>query len=244
MYEITADQLENLPLQALPSEVRQRFLAQLTPVTMPVKKVLFEPGKVITDVYFPVSGVISLVTPLEDGNIVEVATIGNEGIVGVPLRDGGSLAVRAISQVAGTSLRMNAVAFLGELAREKLVRDVVQSYTQALFSQIAQAAACNRMHSNEERLSRWLLMSHDRVGHDVFDITHEFLGQMLGSRRATVTLSMGVLQAAGLIRYHRGRVTILDRQELEAVSCECYAVIQAAFERIMGDSPNGDTPPA
>jgi CRP-like cAMP-binding protein len=244
MYEITADQLENLPLQALPSEARQRFLAQLTPVTMPVKKVLFEPGKVITDVYFPVSGVISLVTPLEDGNIVEVATIGNEGIVGVPLRDGGSLAVRAISQVAGTSLRMNAVAFLGELAREKLVRDVVQSYTQALFSQIAQAAACNRMHSNEERLSRWLLMSHDRVGRDVFDITHEFLGQMLGSRRATVTLSMGVLQAAGLIRYHRGRVTILDRQELEAVSCECYAVIQTAFERIMGDSPNGDTPPA
>jgi CRP-like cAMP-binding protein len=244
MYEITADQLENLPLQALPIEARQRFLAQLTPVTMPVKRVLFEPGKVITDVYFPVSGVISLVTPLEDGNIVEVATIGNEGIVGVPLRDGGSLAVRAISQVAGTSLRMNAVAFLGELAREKLVRDVVQSYTQALFSQIAQAAACNRMHSNEERLSRWLLMSHDRVGRDVFDITHEFLGQMLGSRRATVTLSMGVLQAAGLIRYHRGRVTILDRQELEAVSCECYAVIQAAFERIIGDSPNGDTPPA
>ncbi|HEY8756465.1 MAG TPA: Crp/Fnr family transcriptional regulator, partial [Candidatus Dormibacteraeota bacterium] len=229
--QISSTDLRNLPLQALPERARRRFLAQLTPVTMPVKKVLFEPAEEVTHVYFPVSGVISLVTPLEDGNIVEVATIGNEGIVGVPLRDGGSLAVRAISQVAGASLRMNADAFLDELAREQATRDVVQSYTQALFSQIAQAAACNRLHSNEERLSRWLLMSHDRVGRDVFDITHEFLGQMLGSRRATVTLSMGVLQAAGLIRYHRGRVTILDREELQAVSCECYGVIQAAFDR-------------
>jgi CRP-like cAMP-binding protein len=235
----SADHLRNIPLQALPSETRRRFLAHLTPVMMPVKKVLFEPAEEVTHVYFPVSGVISLVTPLEDGNIVEVATIGNEGIVGVPLRDGGSLAVRAISQVAGTSLRMNADVFLEELARERVARDVVQSYTQALFSQIAQAAACNRLHSNEERLSRWLLMSHDRVGLDVFDITHEFLGQMLGSRRATVTLSMGVLQAAGLIRYHRGRVTILDREELEAVSCECYGVIQAAFDRNNVASHNG-----
>jgi len=131
MYEITADQLENLPLQALPSEARQRFLAQLTPVTMPVKKVLFEPGKVITDVYFPVSGVISLVTPLEDGNIVEVATIGNEGIVGVPLRDGGSLAVRAISQVAGSALRMDAGAFLAEWEYPGPLRDLVQNCSKA-----------------------------------------------------------------------------------------------------------------
>jgi CRP-like cAMP-binding protein len=238
--EMALDHLRNLPLAALPLEAQQRFRAHLTPVTMPIKKVLFEPARPIDHVYFPVSGVISLVTPLEDGNIVEVATIGNEGIVGVPLRNGGSLAVRAISQVAGTSLRMNAEAFLAEMARERMVRDVVESYTQALFSQIAQAAACNRMHSNEERLSRWLLMSHDRVGKDVFDITHEFLGQMLGSRRATVTLSMGVLQAAGLIRYHRGRVTILDRQELEAVSCECYEVIQAAFDRTIATAHSGE----
>jgi CRP-like cAMP-binding protein len=194
--QISSTDLRNLPLQALPERARRRFLAQLTPVTMPVKKVLFEPAEEVTHVYFPVSGVISLVTPLEDGNIVEVA-------------------------------------------REQATRDVVQTYTQALFSQIAQAAACNRLHSNEERLSRWLLMSHDRVGRDVFDITHEFLGQMLGSRRATVTLSMGVLQAAGLIRYHRGRVTILDREELQAVSCECYGVIQAAFDRNNVASHNG-----
>ncbi|MGH7723273.1 MAG: Crp/Fnr family transcriptional regulator [Candidatus Dormibacteria bacterium] len=242
--QLPSDRQRNLPLQALSSEARQRFAAALTPVMMPVKKVLFERAEEITHVYFPISGVISLVTPLEDGNIVEVATIGNEGIVGVPLREGGSLAVRAISQVAGASLRMEAAVFLAELARERQVRDVIQSYTQSLFSQIAQAAACNRLHSNEERLSRWLLMSHDRLGRDVFDITHEFLGQMLGSRRATVTLSMGVLQAAGLIRYHRGRVTILDRQELLAVSCECYGVIQAAFDRNRVVGHNGGPPPA
>src|SRR5580693_1998200 len=236
--EMALDHLRNLPLAALPPEAQQRFRAHLTPVTMPIKKVLFEPARPIDHVYFPVSGVISLVTPLEDGNIVEVATIGNEGIVGVPLRNGGSLAVRAISQVAGTSLRMNAEAFLAEMARERMVRDVVESYTQALFSQIAQAAACNRMHSNEERLSRWLLMSHDRVGTDTFPITHEFLGQMLGSRRATVTLSAGLLQSAGLIRYHRGRVTIVDREGLESVSCECYGIIKAALDRVVIDSAN------
>src|SRR6202011_160290 len=173
------------PLAALPVEAQKRFLAHLTPVTMPIKKVLFEPARPIDHVYFPVSGVISLVTPLEDGNIVEVATIGNEGIVGVPLRDGGSLAVRAISQVAGTSLRMKTATFLAELGKGGVLGDLVQNYTQALFGQISQAAACNRLHSNEERLSRWLLMSHDRVGADEFHITHEFLGQTLGSRRAT-----------------------------------------------------------
>src|SRR5450631_263242 len=237
-----AEDVTNAPLQALPIAARRRFAAQLTSVTMPIKKVLFEPAEVITDVYFPISGVISLVTPLEDGNIVEVATIGNEGIVGVPLRSGGSLAVRAISQVAGVSLRMNAEVFITELSGDPYFRSIVQNYTEALFCQIAQAAACNRMHSNEERLSRWLLMSHDRMGRDVFDITHEFLGRMLGSRRATVTLSMGVLQAAGLISYHRGRVTILDRHELEAVSCECYGVIQAAFDRTAIAHTNGDRP--
>jgi CRP-like cAMP-binding protein len=195
--------------------------------------VLFEPARPIDHVYFPVSGVISLVTPLEDGNIVEVATIGNEGIVGVPLVAGGSLAVRAISQVGGRTLRMDAALFVAELERLSSFRRLVQRYIQALFGQISQAAACNRLHSNEERLSRWLLMSHDRVGTDSFPITHEFLGQMLGSRRATVTLSAGLLQAAGLIRYHRGRVTIVDREGLEGVACECYSIIKGALDRVV-----------
>jgi CRP-like cAMP-binding protein len=177
--------------------------------------------------------VVSLVTPLEDGAIVEVATVGNEGIVGVPLVLGGSLAVRAISQVAGWVVRMDAATFLKEVERDGPLREIVNDYLQALFGQISQAAACNRLHSNEERLSRWLLMSHDRVGVDEFGITHEFLGQMLGSRRATVTLSAGILQAAGLIRYHRGQITIIDRPGLESVSCECYGVIKMELDSVV-----------
>ncbi|HZS15518.1 MAG TPA: Crp/Fnr family transcriptional regulator [Candidatus Dormibacteraeota bacterium] len=209
----------------------------MTPVELAIKTVLFEPGQRIDAVHFPVDGVVSLVTALEDGAIVEVATVGNEGIVGVPLLPGGSLAVRAISQVAGRALRMDAAAFLAELGRSGPLTELVRRYVQALFGQISQAAACNRLHSNEERLSRWLLMSHDRVGVDEFAITHEFLGQMLGSRRATVTLSAGILQAAGLIRYHRGLVTVVDRSGLEAVSCECYGVIKDELDRVIQEVP-------
>ena len=234
----TSSSRVNRILEALPTAERLRMAQQLTPVELPIKTVLFEPGQVIDAVYFPVDGVISLVTALEDGTIVEVATIGNEGIVGVPLLSGGSLAVRAISQVPGRALRMPADVFLAELDRNGPLSKVVRRYLQALFGQISQAAACNRLHSNEERLSRWLLMSHDRVGVDEFSITHEFLGQMLGSRRATVTLSAGILQAAGLIRYHRGLVTVIDRPGLEAVSCECYGVIKDELDRVIQDAPS------
>lgn len=220
-------------LEALPETEREALLRHLRPAHLTVKTVLFDPGQSIGHVHFPMDGVISLVTPLADGNIVEVATIGNEGIVGVPLVPGGSLAVRAISQVGGRTLRIEATEFLKEFERLPGFRKLVQKYIQALFGQISQAAACNRLHSNEERLSRWLLMSHDRVGTDTFPITHEFLGQMLGSRRATVTLSAGLLQSAGLIRYHRGRVTIVDREGLEAVSCECYGIIKAALDAVV-----------
>jgi len=225
--------LSNRILGALPVEERDRLIGSMKIVELPIKTVLFEPGGPIDAVYFPMSGVISLVTALEDGSIVEVATVGNEGIVGVPHVAQGSLAVRAISQVAGTSLCMDAASFLAEWEHPGPLRDLVQNYLQALFGQVSQAAACNRLHSNEERLSRWLLMSHDRVGVDQFLITHEFLGQMLGSRRATVTLSAGLLQAAGLIRYQRGHVTIVDREGLESVSCECYAVIKGELDRIV-----------
>lgn len=220
-------------LDSLPASEREALMAHMRPAHLTVKTVLFDPGQVIAAVHFPIDGVISLVTPLADGNIVEVATIGNEGIVGVPLVAGGSLAVRAISQVGGRTLRMDAPTFVAELEHLTGFRRLVQRYIQALFGQISQAAACNRLHSNEERLSRWLLMSHDRVGMDAFPITHEFLGQMLGSRRATVTLSAGLLQAAGLIKYHRGRVTIVDRPGLEGVSCECYGIIKAALDRVV-----------
>ena len=179
----------NRLLDSLTAGEWAQLAGRLSPVTLPIKTVLFEPGQQIDAVHFPLDGVISLVTALEDGAIVEVATVGNEGIVGVPLLQGGTLAVRAISQVSGRALRMEAGSFLCEVDRIGTLGDLVRRYVQALFGQISQAAACNRLHSNEERLSRWLLMSHDRVGVDEFAITHEFLGQMLGSRRATVTLS-------------------------------------------------------
>ena len=126
---------------------------------------------------------------------------------------------------------MKAADFRAEVASSGSLRDLAQSYAQALFSQVAQAAACNRLHSNKERLSRWLLMSHDRVGRDTFDITQEYLGQMLGSRRVTVTSSARSLQAAGLIRYHRGHLTVLDRHGLEGAACECYRVIENELAR-------------
>ena len=229
----------NRILDALAASDGHSLLTGLTEVVLGIKTVLFEPGQRIDEVYFPLDGVISLVTPLEDGAIVEVATVGNEGIVGVPVVLGGSLAVRAISQVAGRALRIDTGAFLSEMERRGPFAVLVQRYIQALFGQISQAAACNRLHSNEERLSRWLLMSHDRVGVDEFAITHEFLGQMLGSRRATVTLSAGILQAAGLIRYQRGHVTIIDRVGLEGVSCECYGVIKEELDRVLEPSSAG-----
>ncbi|MFZ0130833.1 MAG: Crp/Fnr family transcriptional regulator [Candidatus Dormiibacterota bacterium] len=228
---------ENRILTALPEPERQELFGLVRNVSLPVRTVLFEPGAPIEALYFPTDGVVSLVTPLHDGAIVEVATIGNEGIVGVPLVPLGALAVRAISQVAGHSLRMEAAAFLALSERSTVFQSLVAKYTQALFGQISQAAACNRLHSSEERLSRWLLMSHDRVGSDQFMITQEFLGQMLGARRSTVSVSAGILQRAGLIRYVRGHVTIVDRAGLEAVSCECYWVIKTELERVLAPEP-------
>ena len=223
----------NQLIEALLAADRERWFASLVPVDLEIKAALFESGQRVEDVWFPANAVVSLVTPLDDGSIVEVATIGNEGIVGVPLVRDGSLAVRGLCQVAGRAFRMRAGAFLDAVDGSPAVHALVNDYTQALFGQISQAAACNRLHSNEERLSRWLLMSHDRVGRDTFAITHEFLGQMLGSRRATVTLSAGILQAAGLIHYHRGVVTIVDRAGLESVACECYGVIKHELDGVV-----------
>ncbi len=215
----------NQLLLTLSPVVRQRLTRSLSPVFLDVKTVLFEPGEVVDAVVFLRNCVVSLVTTLHVGAIVEVATIGNEGIVGVAQVLGGSFAFRAITSVAVWADRIGASTFRSEVERDGHLRAVVSDYVLALFGQIAQAAACNWLHSNEERLSRWLLLSHDRVGTDQFAITHEYLAQMLGSRRATVTLSAGMLQAAGLISYRRGEVTIVDRAGLESAACECYAVI-------------------
>jgi CRP-like cAMP-binding protein len=223
---------ENWILAALPPSDRRQLFEAASSVAFPVKTVLFEPGRPIDAVYFPVDGVISLVTLFQDGAMVEVATVGNEGIVGVPLVPFGGLAVRAIAHVAGRCLRLDAAAFLEWADRSHAFQTLVESYTQALFGQIALSAACNRLHSNDARLARWLLMNQDRLG-SVFTITQDFLGQLLGVRRSTVSVSAGLLQRDGAIRYTRGRVTIVDRELLETMSCECYATITSELERIV-----------
>jgi CRP-like cAMP-binding protein len=197
----------------------------------PVKTVLFEPAQPVDSVYFPIDGVISLVTPFQDGAMVEVATVGNEGIVGVPLVPFGGLAVRAIAQVAGRCLKLDAAVFLELADRCRTLQRLVESYTQALFGQIALSAACNRLHSTDARLARSLLMNQDRIG-SAFTITQDFLGQLLGVRRSTVSVSAGLLQRGGAIRYTRGHVTIVDRGLLETMSCECYAAITSELERM------------
>lgn len=215
----------NRLLDALQVDGSRRLRRSLTPVCLDSGAILFERGEPIAFVDFPRNCVISLVTAFEEGTSVEVASIGNEGIVGVPIRLGGSLAFRAISSVGGWTDRMDASTFLNEVDADARLQELVNDYVRTLFGQIAQAAACNRLHSNEERLSRWLLMTHDRVGTDEFAVTHEILGEILGSRRATVTLSAERLRALGLIRYARGRVAIVDRVGLEAAACECYRAI-------------------
>jgi len=230
-------QRENRILGALPLAERRQLLEVASNVRLDARAVLFEAGEPIDAVYFPTDGVISLVTPLQDGSIAEVATIGNEGIVGVPLVRLSERGVRAITQVAGRALRLDAAVFLEWFEQRPGFRTLVDRYTQALFGQIAQSAACNRLHSSEERLSRWLLMTQDRVESDQFMITQEFLGQMLGARRSTISVSAGILQRAGLIRYSRGHVTIVDREGLMEVSCECYAVIKAELDMVIGDTP-------
>jgi CRP-like cAMP-binding protein len=225
----------NRILDALPPKEYKRLLPVLSPVSFELKHLLLEPGKAIDTVYFPVSAVVSLLTTMDDGSAVEVATLGNEGIVGVPVFLGAqAMGARDFYQVQvpGHALAMDTAAFLDSTGRDPL-RGLVQRYAQALFSQITQQVACNGLHSVEERCSRWMLLTHDRVGSNEFPLTQEFLAQMLGVRRASVTVAAGILQKAGFIRYSRGRVAIVDRDGLENSSCECYRIIRTEFDRLL-----------
>lgn len=220
---------------ALEPEERERLLATTSPVTLEFKEILLNQGGRIDTVYFPDNAVVSLLTTMDDGTTFEVANIGNEGIVGVAVFLGlKNLGARECHQVEvpGQARAMDAATFVKAAGREPL-RSLVQHYIQAQFAQVAQRMACVALHSIPERCSRWLLLTHDRVGDREFPLTQEFLAQMLGVRRASVTLAAGALQNAGLIRYSRGRVTILDREGLENAACECYGIIRAEFERLL-----------
>ena len=227
---------QNRLLRALSLVVRQQLLPALELVALNMKDTLIEPDVPIRFVYFPLHGVVSLISTLADGTMVEVATIGNEGLIGLPLfLRAASMPLTAIVQVPGEALCMDAEAF-DHLLREgpEEFNHLLYRYTQALFNQLAQHVVCNRLHPIASRCARWLLLTHDRVGQAAFPLTHEFLAQMLGVRRASVTEVAGRLQKAGLIHYRYGIIMILDRAGLEAASCECYSVIQQEYDRLLG----------
>lgn len=231
----------NRVLGALPPEEYELLLPALSAVSLELKRRLLEPGKATDTVYFPVTAVVSLLTTMDDGSSVEVATIGNEGIVGVLVFLGAqAMGARDLYQVQvpGQVVAMDTAAFLESTGRDPL-RGLVQRYAQALFSQITQQAACNSLHSVEERCSRWMLLTHDRVGSNEFPATQELLAQMLGVRRASVTVSAGILQNAGFIRYSRGQITIVDRDGLENASCECYRMIRTELDRLLPEGAPG-----
>lgn len=226
---------ENRLLAALPRNEYKRLLPHLDKVSLPLKDILYEANGPIPHVFFPLHGVVSLVIMVEGGVSLEVGTIGNEGMVGTPVFLGSERSpTRAISQVPGEALRMETLVFQEEMRRAGALYGLVQRYTQAMINQISQSTVCNHRHSVQKRMCRWLLMSHDRVGTNEFPLTHEFLAQMLGVCRPTVSAVAAILQKAELITYHRGRITILDRKGLEAASCECYRVVSKELERLLG----------
>jgi CRP-like cAMP-binding protein len=227
----------NRLLDWLPLDDRRRIGSLLEPQRGELKQILYKPGAAIDALYFPIDAVVSVLTTLSDGAGVEIATIGNEGMVGSPVVLGSdAMPAREFCQVQvpGQLLRMDRASFTDVLSQHDPLREILQLYIQALFSQISQQVACNALHSIEERCCRWLLLTHDRVHSDNFPLTQEFLSQMLGVRRASVTLAAGALQQAGLIRYRRGQMVIEDREGLEDASCECYGVLRDEYDRLLG----------
>jgi CRP-like cAMP-binding protein len=216
----------NRLLAALPPEEVQRLRRSLDVIRLPLKQFLHRPGDVIQYVYFPGGGFCSELTVLESGEMVEVATIGREGMVGIFAAKNGHVAPSAAMVQAESEIcyRLPADVFRRELERGGRFSELVSRYTHAHIAFIMQSTACNAVHTVEQRLARWLVMAHDRVGQDEFPLTQEFVAMMLGVARPTVTIVAGTLQKAGLIRYRRGIVTILDRERLEAAACECYRV--------------------
>jgi CRP-like cAMP-binding protein len=224
----------NRLLAGLPRGVMRRLEQLLEPVKLNVRTVLYEAGEPVQYVYFVDDGVCSVVMTAGQST-VEVATVGREGFVGTPLLLGSDRTpATAFCQVPGEARRMPAAAFKREVKRNGALTVMLYRYIEVVMIQMAQAAACNRIHTIEKRAARWLLMTHDRVTADTFPLTQEFLAQMLGVRRAGVNVAMGILQKAGLVEYARGVVTIVDRAGLEQASCECYRVIRKETDRLVG----------
>jgi CRP-like cAMP-binding protein len=232
----------NRILVGLPAPDRARLVSALQPVTFALGDVLCEPGERMDYIHFPTTSVVSLLYTMENGATAEMGLAGNDGAVGVPLFLGGDTAPnRAVVVVAGGAFRMRAKVLREEFALGGAFQGSLLRYTQALITQVSQTAVCNRLHAVEQRLSRWLLMCHDRVDTNELQMTQEFISNMLGGRRETVTVAAGRLQDAGLIRYARGHITIVDRQGLEGIVCECYPTVEAESERLSAVKPTNGT---
>jgi CRP-like cAMP-binding protein len=234
MVVTSIDARKNLLLAALPNTEWDRWLPQLEAVAMPLGQVLYESGDTLSHVYFPTTAIVSLLYVMENGSSAEIAVVGREGLVGISLFMGGeSTPSRAVVQSAGNGFRLKAQLMKTEFNRAGPVLHLLLRYTQALITQMAQTAVCNRHHSLDQQLCRWLLLSLDRLQDNELMMTQELIANMLGVRREGVTEGALKLQHAGLISYSRGRITVLDRPGLEKRTCECYAVVKKEYDRLL-----------
>lgn len=225
-------------LANLPDSEFQRWLPHLEWVDMPLGLVMYESGRQISHVTFPTTAIVSLLYVMENGSSAEIAVVGSEGLVGVSLFMGGqSTPSRAVVQSAGQGYRLRAADMKEEFNRAGPVMHLLLRYTQALITQMAQTAVCNRHHSLDQQLCRWLLLRLDRLRSNELVITQELIANMLGVRREGITEAAGHLQKAGLIRYRRGHITVLDRTRLELRACECYPVVKNEYDRLLPATP-------
>ena len=226
---------DNGLLAALPAKVFDRLLPDLSRVAMPLGEVIYESGAQLEHVYFPAPGcIVSMLYVMEDGASAEIAVVGDEGVVGIALfMGGGHTPSRALVQSAGQAFQLKGQALTKEFERHSELQHLLLRYTQALITQMSQTAVCNRHHSVEQQLCRWLLLSLDRLPNAELTMTQELIANMLGVRREGVTEAAGRLQAQGLISYRRGHITVLDRPGLEAQVCECYAVVKREYDRLL-----------
>jgi CRP-like cAMP-binding protein len=228
------DPQQNHLLAAMSAEERERLYPALQLVQMPLGKVLYESGDVLRHVYFPVDSIVSLLYVLADGASAEISVVGNEGLIGIALFMGGETTPsRAIVQSAGYAYRLIGQRLKDEFHRNGQAQLLLLRYTQALITQMAQTAVCNRHHSVDQQLCRWLLLSLDRLSSNQLTMTQELIANMLGVRREGVTEAAGKLHRAGVIRYTRGQITVLDRPKLEELCCECYAVVKKETDRLL-----------
>src|ERR1044072_5808200 len=227
--------IENRLLASLPVDEYERLRANLRPVEFTLGEVVYEFGGQLDYVFFPTNSIVSLLSTMENGTSAEMGLTGNDGVVGIALfMGGGTMPNRAVVQSAGAALKMKAKVLQDEFARGGKFQRLLLRYTQALITQISQTAVCNRLHSVEQQLCRWLLLSHDRLNTDELIMTQELIAGMLGVRREGVTVAAGPLQDAGAISYVRGHIKILDRQRMEETVCECYRVVKDEFDRLLG----------